>query len=200
MAKNFMAPPGGPQVTTWDRPQPSKPRASTPVRKSPKSWRRIPSPAPRVVTEQPIPKEFRQPPSAPLDIDNKVYRPPPQVAPQAPYNRPVPPGPMDLPPDRRMPPPGPPMDLPPRENPVRTTPFAQRPFNPFAPVTPSIPVFPTNPITPNYPDIREREAQRMREFENIAKPIQDPRFMSHRGSLQHLLNRGLSGRVGQYYE
>ena len=195
MAKNFMAPPGGPQVTTFQRPRPSKPKITTPPKRS------RPSPSPKVVTEQPIPKEFRQPPSAPLDIDNKVYRPPPQVAPQAPYNRPVPPGPMDLPPDRRIrSTPVSPRQLPPRENPVRTTPFAQRPFNPFAPVTPSIPVFPTNPITPNYPDIREREAQRMREFENIAKPIQDPRFMSHRGSLQHLLNRGLSGRVGQYYE
>ena len=222
MAKDFMKPPGGPQVTTQNRPQPSKPMIiKQRDMKRPDPWSRKPRrPAtpPRAVTEQPVPMDFRRTPSAPLDIDNKVYRPPPQVAPQAPYNRPVPtapmvdpyipaqpenrrmrpPGPpMDFPPDRRMRPPGPPMDLPPRAHPMTTTPFAQRPFNPFAPVTPSRPVFPTNPITPNYPDIREREAQRMREFENIAKPIQDPRFMSHRGSLQHLLNRGLSGRVGQ---
>lgn len=223
MAKNFMAPPGGPQVTTFQRPQPSKPRTSTPAR------RRRPSPSPRVATGQPVPKEFQQQPSAPLDIDNKVYRPPPQVAPQAPYNRPVPtapmvdpyipaqpesrrmppPGPpMDLPPDRRMRPPGPPMDLPPMAHPMTTAPFAQRPFNPFAPVTPSRPVFPTNPIAPNYPEstvtantaIRDRRTnpfsahQSFVDFRGVA---QDPRFANHRGSLQHLLNRGLSGRVGQ---
>ena len=227
MAKNFMAPPGGPQVTTFQRPRPSKPKITTPPKRS------RPSPSPKVVTEQPIPKDFRRPP---------------QVAPQAPYNRPVPtaptvdpyipaqpesrrmppPGPpMDLPPDRRMRPPGPPMDLPPdkrirstpvsprqlppRENPVRTTPFAQRPFNPFAPVTPSRPVFPTNPIVPNYPEstvtantfIRDRRTnpfpahQSFVDFRGVA---QDPRFADHRGSLQHLLNRGLSGGVGQYYE
>ena len=173
MAKDFMKPPGGPQVTTQDRPQPSKPRKT----------RRLATP-PRAVTEQPIPKDFRSPPSAPLDIDNKVYRPPPQVAPQAPYNRPVPTAPMvdpwipEQPENRRMRPPGPPMDLPPRAHPMTTTPFAQRPFNPFAPVTPPAPSFPMNPIFPR-------------------TPVQDPRFANRRGSLRNLLNRGLSEGVGQ---
>ena len=188
MAKNFMAPPSGPQVTTQDRPQPSKPMIiKQRDMKRPDPWSRKPRrPAtpPRAVTEQPIPKDFRSPPSAPLDIDNKGYRPPPQVAPQAPYNRPVPTAPMvdpwipEQPENRRMRPPGPPMDLPPRAHPMTTTPFAQRPFNPFAPVTPPAPSFPMNPIFPR-------------------TPVQDPRFANRRGSLRNLLNRGLPEGVGQ---
>jgi hypothetical protein len=205
MPIDFRKPSGGPQVTTGDSLQPRKPRKT-----------RRPATPPRVVTGQPVPKDFRSPPSSPLDIDNKVYRPPPQVAPQAPYNRPVPTAPIAIPP--RMPPPGPPMDLPPRAHPMTTVPFAQRPFNPFAPVTPPAPSFPMNPISPNIPTstMPMGPTSRIRSqptataslapfdpvtgvwnFPDFRNPGQAPRFADHRGSLRNLLNRRLSEGVGQ---